>query len=287
MGFNLFNPSSYGSIFNQAPAQIAGPGAAGGSLSTATSMAGQAAMGQGPSAAEAQQRAALIQAQKAAQSQAVSTRGDFGLAGAQRSAQATEAGMDQNAINAAAAQRAQEQEAARAQYIQGAGTGASIAAQQADQQAQLTQQQNDINQQQNTKLFTGAIGALSSAGGALSTFSDATLKKDMQPGDHAADQFLATLQPHAFTWEDPSKAPNPKAAVGPNLGIHAQDIEKSPWGQSIVQDDPATGKKKLDMHALTSALAAGMGETKKKQDAHEMRLSQLEKVVHATLGPRG
>jgi hypothetical protein len=99
------------------------------------------------------------------------------------------------------------------------------------------------------------------------------------PGTQAARQFLDTLEPHAFTWRDPAAAPNPQAAQVPNLGVYAQQVEKSPWGKAIVQTDPASGLKKLDIHALVGALAAGEGAQKKIVDDHAQRLEALERFV--------
>jgi hypothetical protein len=110
-------------------------------------------------------------------------------------------------------------------------------------------------------------------------YSDARLKSPTYGDDQAAQDFIHTLKPHTYNWKDPGHAPNPEAARQPNLGVYAQDIEKSPWGQAIVQDDGRGGAKTLDHKALMSALAAGLGHTAKKQDEHERRLSLLEMAL--------
>lgn len=412
-------------------------GSAAASESDAGNLARVAATGSAPSAADIQMRSGLMQAQKTAAAQAASTRGNFGLAGAQRTAQGVAAGMGQQAIDTEAAQRAKEQQAGLAAYIQTTAQqrsqdlqAAGLSAQEAEAQAQLEQQQGMANQQTSSNLLGGIIGTAGSILGGLAVLSDENLKteivspqdqpvtydpnggsgfggsggnfgavstqtqdpfykpvseggagmtppsttnwagagqamgqgmqkawgplaseqlgqgggatvpspQDMMgysdkrlkdqaydrgfadaardlppppappldqspgfqnahtsaqepmaagpvapkapsgPGEQAADQFLESLQPHAFTWKDPGAAPNPEAAQGPNLGIYAQQVEQTPWGKSIVQQQPG-GYKQLDIKALTTALAAGSGAMKKTQDEHAMRLAALENMV--------
>ncbi len=111
--------------------------------------------------------------------------------------------------------------------------------------------------------------------------SDARAKRmeSQHSGFAAAREFMNHLEPHAFTWKEPGVAPNPKAARVPNLGIFAQQVEHSPWGQAIVQEDPQTGLKHIDVRAMTGALAAGLGSTKLVQDDHAQRLEALERVL--------
>jgi hypothetical protein len=111
--------------------------------------------------------------------------------------------------------------------------------------------------------------------------SDERVKQaaDAHPGFAAAQDFLNTLEPHAFTWKDPNLAPNPRAAERPNLGIYAQQVEKSPWGRAIVQQDPSTGLKTVDSKAMVGALAAGAGTMKAVQDDHAQRLEHVEQAM--------
>jgi hypothetical protein len=85
----------------------------------------QAAFGNTPSAADIQQRAGIQQGLAQAQSQAASTRGNFGLANAQKQAMAAQAtGATQGATQGSAL-RAQEMAQAQGQYAQAAGAQAS------------------------------------------------------------------------------------------------------------------------------------------------------------------
>jgi hypothetical protein len=111
--------------------------------------------------------------------------------------------------------------------------------------------------------------------------SDARAKQmeASHPGFAAASQFMDALEPHAYTWRDKSVAPNSGAANSPNIGVFAQDVEKTPFGASIVQRDPHTGYRTMDKSALLGALAASVGATKKLSDDHAMRIEQLERAM--------
>jgi hypothetical protein len=92
---------------------------------SAVGMLGQAAAGNTPSAADIQQQAGIQQGLAQAQSQAASTRGNFGLANAQKQAMAAQAtGATQGATQGAVL-RAQEMAQAQGQYAQAAGAQAN------------------------------------------------------------------------------------------------------------------------------------------------------------------
>ena len=190
IGYNPANGPGYG----QTPDQTSGLG-----------LAKMAAMGQAPSAAEVQQRAGIDQAQRAAASTAASTRGAFGLAGAQRSAAGQQAGLAQQAVNSSAQLRAQEQATARGQYMDASAqaraqalqaSGMSLEA--ANAQAQLEAQQQAANQQMTGKL----IGGVASAAGAL--LSDERVKRvysdfNLDPSAYSSD----ASTPNVASYEHP------------------------------------------------------------------------------------
>lgn len=125
----------------------------------ALGMYGQAAQGNGPSAAQAQLQSGLDQSMRAQQSQAASTRGGFGLANAQHDAGMNAAQLQGQAGNASAQLRAQEQQAAMAGY---AGLGTQIQGQQAGnafQQAGMNQQQLQANAQNQLAAYSQGQGA--------------------------------------------------------------------------------------------------------------------------------
>ena len=113
----------------------------------------------------------------------------------------------------------------------------------------------------------------------LTSDERAKTMEDQHPGTAAARQFLDTLEPHTFGWKDPRLAPNPNAAVSPNLGVFAQQVEQSPYGKAIVQNDPQTGLKTLDNKAMLGAMAAGAGALKAVQDDHAKRLEAVEQAI--------
>jgi len=96
--------------------------------------------------------------------------------------------------------------------------------------------------------------------------SDVNAKSDVRR-ESAADGFLASLTPHSYRYTDPSDEPTSEPSGGRYLGILAQNVERSPTGDTIVKDTPRG--KMLEGHALMSALAAGEGRL------HE-RLKALE-----------
>lgn len=424
-----------------APTDFGQSNLSGGMQGDAAGLARQQALGLGVSPADIQMRAGLMQAQKANAAQAVSTRGNFGLAGAAHAAQAGNAGLQQSVLNSSAQLRAQEQDRALQTYLAAATQkragdlqAAGLSQQEAISQAQMEQNAQSANQGMSSKLFGMGIGALEggltggasifgsaagqalgggfsggtqdagsviggygggaagqsvsggagaygamvsderakqeayvqgaqagateavrqfsstptvhdvlqqhfgnripTAGGAslvdtgsgymplqsapagtplqepdagprmasgvisvqkspyvmydtesgqpMQEASDARAKQPQAGASNAANAFMDALEPRAFTWKDPSVAPNPQAAQGQNLGVYAQDVERSPFGSAIVQQDPSTGLKTLDIKALVGALAASAGETHRQQQAHEQRLAALE----AALGRR-
>jgi hypothetical protein len=111
--------------------------------------------------------------------------------------------------------------------------------------------------------------------------SDARVKTPVAPtshGIHAALNFLDNLTPREYVYNSPDAAPSGAAGSGTNLGVYAQDVEKGPGGGAIVQQDQQ-GLKRMDLHSLVGALAAGAGALKQKHDMHERRLSMLEAAL--------
>jgi hypothetical protein len=133
----------------------------------ATGLLGQAAQGRVPSAAEIQQRQGIEQGLSQAQAQAASTRGNFGLANAQKQAMAAQATGANVGAASGAALRANEMAQARGQYAQAAGAQANnqVSAAQLNAAAQaqnqgtnlgyLTGQQAAYQNQANTALGAG------------------------------------------------------------------------------------------------------------------------------------
>jgi hypothetical protein len=94
-----------------------------GQQANATGLLGQAAAGNGPSAAQGVLRQGLDEALLNQEAAANSVRGNFGAANAQKNAAMVGGQMGQQAANQAAILRAQEMQAAQAQYAQAANAG--------------------------------------------------------------------------------------------------------------------------------------------------------------------
>jgi hypothetical protein len=92
--------------------------------------------------------------------------------------------------------------------------------------------------------------------------------KERNHGDESdADRFMDHLHPYSYKYKDPALAPNPTGGHARQLGVMAQDVEKSPFGEQIVQATPQG--KALSLGAMVSAHAASIGRL------HE-RLGMLE-----------
>ncbi len=138
----------------------------GGATGNAMGLMQSAAQGNQPSAAQMQMQGGLEQALAQGQAQAASTRGNFGLAGAQQNAMQNAANMSQDVIYQQGVLRAQEMAQARQQYMQAALAqraqalqAAGLSADQAMRQAQLEAGNNQLNMQ--------AASANQAAGGQL------------------------------------------------------------------------------------------------------------------------
>lgn len=109
--------------------------------------------------------------------------------------------------------------------------------------------QNEVEKQKNENAFNGQL--LST--GALLVASDETKKKNIQDPD--MDEFLNSLHAKSFDYKD-SEAPG--ASDGKNVGVMAQDVEKSKVGKTMVKN--TKDGKMLDMHkgfgVVLAALAA-------------------------------
>lgn len=110
-------------------------------------------------------------------------------------------------------------------------------------------------------LAGGALAAGGQVGGAA-LGSDKRLKKDIKDGDDDADAFIAGLKSYSYKYRDR------KWGEGKQLGVMAQDVERTPFGKQIVRDTPAG--KVLDSAKLSGANTAAIARLGE-------RLSKLER----------
>lgn len=246
--------------------------------------------GEAPSVAEQQFQRSLEQGIAAQQAQTAA--GGFNPA-AQRAAAFNMAGLTQGSARDAATLRAQEQMSAEQLFAQALAQqrGQDIQQQQVENQYRLSYEQLGFNRDQAAALARQALedarlrefgirsgvatdeasnrqrmvgGLLEGAAGvgaaaAPFIFSDINLKKDIKDGNDSAKAFLDALKPYNFKYKDGDGSEQ--------LGIMAQDLEKSPMGLgSVINTEKG---KMVDFSKNLPAMMAGMSNLNE-------RLKQLE-----------
>lgn len=98
--------------------------------------------------------------------------------------------------------------------------------------------------------IVGGVTQAAGAAGAAGVGSDKRGKKDVRAG--GAEEFLEALKAYGFEYKDPS---GPAKGAGPQLGVMAQDVEKSDLGDDMVVDGQ-DGKELHTGKALGPVLAA-------------------------------
>lgn len=111
--------------------------------------------------------------------------------------------------------------------------------------------ESDRTQQGKDEKFTGDV--MSKIGTAMAAMmSDEREKKDVRPAGDDLDEFMSSLDPKAFRYKDLSKG---GTAPGEQVGVMAQDLEKTKVGRTMVKNTPE-GKKIDPMRAISVMLAA-------------------------------
>jgi endosialidase-like protein len=109
--------------------------------------------------------------------------------------------------------------------------------------AQMGQAQDNADRQNTNQLIgTGLTAA--------AMFSDKNVKEDIKKFD--ASEFLDSIIPKKYKYKDPSMG------EGERYGIVAQDLERSPAGDSIVKDTPRG--KAVDTTEATGPILAALGD---------------------------
>jgi len=121
----------------------------------------------------------------------------------------------------------------------------------AGQQTQMMQQARLADQAQQNRLIGGGIQALGSLGAML---SDERAKTNIQQDPRAIDQLMESANPAQFQY----RAGVPGAGGPPQAGVMAQDLQQSPLGAAMVQEDPQTGMMAVDQNKALSALLAAV-----------------------------
>lgn len=156
-----------------------------------------------------------------------------------------------------------------AQAIIGGGT----------EQQKLALQAQQIQTENIGRVLGGAgqVGA-AAAGAAL---SDESCKTDKKKGKDRIQKFLDSLEGMSYNYKEDT-GENPKDE---NIGVMAQDLEKTPEGKAMVVED-AEGNKQINFGKGFNALLASMTQIndrmKKIEDGKE-----LEKIVKKIMKKKG
>lgn len=101
------------------------------------------------------------------------------------------------------------------------------------------------------EIIGGVIGGASNVGAEVATASsDRRAKTDIRSGDPAAEDMLDKLAAEIFRYRDTAKD-----GAGEQLGVMAQDLERSQLGRQMVEESPE-GKRLNFAKGLGAALAA-------------------------------
>jgi hypothetical protein len=110
-----------------------------------------------------------------------------------------------------------------------------------------------------------ALAGLGSA--AIMAPSDIRVKEDIENGSPAIRDFLDKLEPSQYNYKEEIALEDP-SMEGPQMGVMAQDLEKSDIGETFVQED-LNGVKRVDYGKMASTQLAALS------DLHK-RLKKLE-----------
>lgn len=134
----------------------------------------------------------------------------------------------------------------------------------ADALAAKAQQQTDARKSKDA-MVGGLLGTAGTVGAGLLSKSDER-SKNIEDKAPDMDAFLASLKPLAFKYKDPGSA---GAAPGENVGVVAQDVEKTPTGRTMVKDTP--DGKMLDMQKGFGVILAALASLHDKYDQLEQK----------------
>lgn len=166
-------------------------------------------------------------------------------------------GLKQGAEQGAATQNAQNTQSQIAtnnqnlnNYASGYGNqvaNSNLANYQSNVGAAFNGYQNQLQTYNQGLGFLGQAAQGAGAGAALYAASDKKLKNDVKDGDKSAQDMVDNLKSKTFSYKDDPEDKH-------QLGILAQDMEKSPMGKAVVVETPKG--KALDIGKALSAVLA-------------------------------
>lgn len=119
---------------------------------------------------------------------------------------------------------------------------------------------NAVNLSQS--MFDGSLLGGGGLFGDIFKFSDKNLKKDIKPGKDEIQDFLDNLEAYKYSYK------NPEHGEGEQLGVMAQDLEKSRLGKESVKE--ASEGKIVNYSSLLPTITAAMSQMNE-------RLKKIEK----------
>ncbi len=196
------------------------------------------------------------------------------VANANTAANNTTTAQNQAAAYNAQLPQTQFQDTLNVNNAAGAAAKNTAAAQQGLGNAQTTASGNATNSisgmlgNPNTSgsLSNAAGGAIDSGIGALGDyFSDKNLKEDIKPADLDIQKFLDSLVPQKYNYKQ--KAVAAGMPTTPQVGVMAQDLEKTPTGANAVENTDIG--KKVDYNKLGPTMLAAIAH-------NHARINKLE-----------
>lgn len=161
-------------------------------------------------------------------------------------------------------------------------TQALLSAGDIETQKQLAQLQAEAgtaaaNQQAQSAVTGGLLSAGGGIGAALIKNSDKNLKKDIKDGSKSANEFLKALSAKTFKYKDKKKSQI--KGNDDQLGIIAQELEKSEFGKQMVEDGP--NGKQININSGFGAVLAAQAELNKRLEALESGINKRKKKKEA------
>lgn len=114
-------------------------------------------------------------------------------------------------------------------------------------------------------LQTGGTVAGGYLSGRNNPYSDKNKKTDIKDASgFDLDAFMASIDPKTFKYKEPG---TPGQAPGENVGVLAQDVEKTPVGRTMVKNTP--GGKQLDMQKGFGVILAALASLHDRLEGEE------------------
>lgn len=136
------------------------------------------------------------------------------------------------------------------------------------------QAQEKLERAKQRDAFVGnLVGTAGTVGAAAVTKSDER-SKNIDGDAPDMDSFMEALKPIAFSYKNPGSK---GAAPGANVGVTAQDVEKTPVGKTMVKD--TSGGKMLDMQKGFGVILAALAALHDKYEDMERKMDDSAAVA--------